>query len=138
MVQAVKEGAAFDSIRNALEKCEQRKAALEHQRDELSLRRPEKTAKLSEREITSALTDLSNVLESGTPRDRKVILEENIEEIIVQPTGETILKANPAGLLPPAGKCAFTWCRRWDSNRREKLWFVLQPAADQFQPYKPN
>lgn len=28
-------------------------------------------------------------------------MEENIEQILVQPNGEILLKANPAGLLPP-------------------------------------
>jgi hypothetical protein len=39
------------------------------------------------------------VLESGKPRDRKIILEDNIEEILVQPTGEVSLKVNATGLL---------------------------------------
>ena len=34
---------------------------------------------------------------TGKPRDRKTILEDNIEEIVVQPTEEAPLKANPAG-----------------------------------------
>ena len=65
--------------------------------------------------LEAALSNLSEVLESGTPQNRKTILEDNIEEIVVQPTGEALLKVNPAGLLPlpdfPLG-----WCRRWDSN----------------------
>ena len=39
------------------------------------------------------------MLESGKPRDRKIILEDNIEEILVQPTGEVSLKVNATGLL---------------------------------------
>jgi hypothetical protein len=41
--------------------------------------------------ITAALGNLAEVLDSGKPRDRKVILEDNIAEIIVQPTGEVLL-----------------------------------------------
>ena len=39
------------------------------------------------------------MLESGNHRDRKTVLEDNIEEIRIQPTGEALLKINPTGLL---------------------------------------
>jgi hypothetical protein len=37
---------------------------------------------------------------SDIAQEKKELLEENIEEIIVQPTGKALLTKNPAGQLP--------------------------------------
>jgi hypothetical protein len=57
---------------------------------ELQQRQPQDLSPPSAQVITAALGNLAQVLDSGKPRDRKVILEDNIAEIIVQPTGEVL------------------------------------------------
>ena len=115
LVQAIKTTGISETLRDELKRCEQRKATLELTKLELQQRQPQTLSLPSTQKIAAALGNLSEVLESGNPRDRKTVLEENIEEILVRPTGEALLKANPAGLLPlpdfPLG-----WCRRRDSN----------------------
>jgi site-specific DNA recombinase len=106
LVSAIKQAGMSETIQNELKRCEHRKASLEHTRQELLQEQPQALSPPSAREIRATLSDLSEVLESATPRDRKAILEENIEEVLVQPTGETLLKVNPAGLLPlPDSQC---------------------------------
>ena len=117
-----------ETIQNELKRCEQRKASLEHTRQEFLQEQPHAQSAPSAQEIRATLGDLSGVLKSGTLRDRKVILEENIEGIVVQPTGEAFLKVNPAELLPSPG-FPLAWCRRRDSNphTRNGYW-ILNPA----------
>ncbi len=111
LVQAIRTTGISETLRDELKRCEQRKATLELTKLELQQRQPQALSLPSTQKIAAALGNLSEVLESGNPRDRKTVLEENIEEILVRPTGEALLKANPAGLLPlpdfPLG-----WCRR--------------------------
>ena len=57
---------------------------------ELQQRQPQNLSPPSAQVITAALGNLAEVLDSRKPRDRKVILEDNIAEIIVQPTGEVL------------------------------------------------
>lgn len=115
LVQAIKATGISDAIQTELERCEKRKVELKHTQHKLQQRQPQTLSMPSAKSISAALGNLSEVLESGKPRDRKTILEENIEEIIVQPTGEALLKVNPAGLLP-LPDFTLAWCRRWDSN----------------------
>ena len=115
LVQAVKTTGISETLKTELERCEKRKAALEYDLQELQQRRPQALSLPTEKEITAGLADLRLLLESGTPRERRTILEDNIEEILVQPTGETILKANPAGMLP-LPDFPLDWCRRRESN----------------------
>jgi site-specific DNA recombinase len=115
LVTAIKQAGMSETIQNELKRCEQRKASLEHTRQELRQEQPQTLSPPSAREIRETLGDISGVLKSGTPRDQNAILEESIEEIVVQPTGEAFLTVNPAGLLPLPG-FPLAWYRRWDSN----------------------
>ena len=115
LVQAIKTTGISETLKDELERCEKRKAALQHSRQELQQNQPQTFSPPTEGEIKAALSNLSQVLESGTLQDRKAMMEENIEEIVVQLTGETILKVNPAGLLS-LPDYPLAWCRRWDSN----------------------
>ena len=85
--------------------CETRKEEL--QRQLLALRSsPQKTDRLpTEKEIKAALNGFRSVLESGTQQERAALLEENIEEIVVEPTGDVLLKANPKGFFPGVFHC---------------------------------
>ena len=46
------------------------------------------------------------------------MIEENIEQIVVRPSGDVLLQVNPNGLLPNR---PFDWCREPDSNRHGQL-----------------
>ena len=98
-MQAIKTTGISETLRDELKRCEQRKATLEQTNLELQQRQPQTLSLPSTQKIAAALGNLSEVLESGNPRDRKTVLEDNIEQILVQPTGEVLLKANAAGLL---------------------------------------
>ena len=109
LVQAIKSMGFSEALRDELESGEQRKATLEHTKLALQQRRPQALFQPSEQVIAAALGNLSEVLESGKPRHRKVILEDNIEEILIDTTGKALLKVNPAGLLPlPDLRCVHT------------------------------
>ena len=74
----------------------------------------------TDKEIREALKGFKCLLESGTPQERRTVLEENIEQILVKPSEETLLKANPAGLLPLPDS-PFDWCRGPGPNRHGLL-----------------
>ena len=100
LVQAIKTTGISEALRSELTLCETRKEEL--QRQLLALRSsPQKTDRLpTEKEIKAALNGFRSVLESGTQQERAALLEENIEEIVVEPTGDVLLKANPKGFFP--------------------------------------
>lgn len=116
LVQAIKATGFSATLKEELEKAEQRKAGLEKQMADLQQVKPKTDRLPTPREITEALKDLQGLLEHGTPQERKAVLEENIEQILIQPSGDTLLKANPAGLLPMPG-LPLEWCRGPGSNR---------------------
>ena len=82
-----------------LERCEKRKARLEQAHQELAQMKPQANTLPTEQEILQSLEGFRCLLTSGTPQEKKTVLEEHIEEIQVPSTGEVLLKANPAGIL---------------------------------------
>jgi hypothetical protein len=38
-------------------------------------------------------------LESGTPQEKRAVLEENVSRMVAKPSGEVLLEANPTGFL---------------------------------------
>ena len=119
LVQAIKSTGISGALRDELERCEKRKATLAQTTLKLQQSQPQALSLPSEQAIAAALGNLSKVLASGAHRDRRTILEDNIEEIQIQPNGDALLKVNPAGLLPlpefPLG-----WCREPDLNRHDR------------------
>ena len=114
LVQAIKTAGISDSLSAELDRCERRKAELTHQHKELDQTKPESDRLPTDAEIRSALKGFRCLLESGTPQERRTVIEENIEQIVVRPSGDVLLQVNPNGLLPNR---PFDWCREPDSNR---------------------
>ena len=111
LVNAIKEGGISGTLKAELDRCEERRAKLEQTHRELQQARPGTDRLPTPEEIAGALEGFKCLLESGTPKEKKVILEENIKRIVVKQTGDVLLEANPAGLLPgefshlqPAGR----------------------------------
>lgn len=100
LVNAIKAGGISETIKNELERSEERKGRLERTRLELQQARPQTDRLPTPEEIAGALEGFRCLLESGTPQEKKAILEENIKRIVVKQTGDVTLEVNPAGLLP--------------------------------------
>ena len=118
LVQAIKKAGISEALSNELERCEKHKARLEQTQSELQQMEPQRLSMPTEQDILQALEGFRGMLENGTPQEKKLLLEAHIEEIQVKPNGETLLKANPAGLLPLPDYPS-DWCRRWGSNPHE-------------------
>ena len=115
LVQAIKATGISETLKTELERVEKRKASLEQTRQQLEQTRATKPTVPNKAAVLAALDGFRGLLESGTLQERKTVLEAHIEEIVVQPEGEVILKANPTGLLP-LPDCSFDWCRGRGSN----------------------
>lgn len=96
----IKATGVSETIRDELVRCEARKSGLIAEREALRQAMPKTDALPTDKQIRAALKGFRCVLESGTQREKSMLLEENIEEIVVKPSGEVLLKASPAGLLP--------------------------------------
>ena len=97
--------------------CEKRKAALEEEGKQLAESHPQGDRLPSDAEIRKALKGFRCLLESGKHQEKRTVFEENIEKILVRPTGDVLLKVNPTGLLPDR---PFDWCRGPGSNRHDR------------------
>ena len=82
-----------------LDRCEKRKAGLEKALGGLQKADPQPDRLPTEQEIREGLKGLRCLLGSGTPREKKVVLEENIVQIVVDPSGDMMLTANAWGLF---------------------------------------
>ncbi len=114
LVNAIKTTGISETLKAELYRCESRKASLEQTREELQQSSPQPDRLPTEQEIKEGLKGFRCLLESGTIRERQAVLEENIQEILVKPSGDVLLKVNPTGLLPDL---PFGLCRGPDSNR---------------------
>ena len=120
LVQAIKAAGISTALKTELERSEQRKATLEQQQQELRQVQPQTLTLPSGREIIEELESLQHLLDGGTHQEQRRVLEESIEEIVVQPNGEALLKVKPAGILP-LPVLPTSWCRGSDSNRHDRI-----------------
>ena len=138
LVKAIKAAGISAALKTELERCEQRKAALEQQQQELRQVQPKPLTLPSGRKIIEGLENLQHLLDGGTHQEQRRVLEESIEEIVVQPNGEALLKAKPAGILP-LPVLPTSWCRGSDSNRHDRIGqWILSPSRLPIPPPRPK
>ncbi len=99
LVNAIKATGISETLKAELDRCEERKVRLEQARLELQQARPGTNRLPTPEEIAGALKDLRFLLKSGTPKEKRAILEENIGRMVAKPSGEVLLEANPIGFL---------------------------------------
>lgn len=116
LVQAIRTTGLSEALGCELSRCERRKAELESQL--LGLERVGQPSDYlpADKQISEALNGFRCLLESGTIQEKRTVIGDNIEKIVVRPSGEALLKVNPQGLLPD---CPLGWCRERDLNPQE-------------------
>ncbi len=99
LVSAIKATGISATLKAELDRCEERKARLEQTRLEFQQTRPQADRLPAPEEIAGALEGFKCLLESGTPQEKRAVLEENVIRMVAKPSGEVLLEANPIGFL---------------------------------------
>jgi DNA invertase Pin-like site-specific DNA recombinase len=99
LVHAIKAGGISGTLKAELDRCEERKARLEQTRQELQQVRPQADRLPTPEEIAGALEGFRCLLESGTPQEKRAVLEENVTRMVAKKSGEVLLEATPGGFL---------------------------------------